>query len=203
MNIDNYTKAFLQLLPSGAVWPRDANAALAKMVSGLAAELQRVDDRGADLLAESITATISDTLASWEADLGLPEGRNPPEDTGQRLAAVQQKYRIYGSQSRAFFQALVEAFGITAEIREYKESTFGSDFGGFYIGRDWAFVVEFIVADETTDDQISVLDFTIQTYLHAHKIAIVRKTLNIPYALTDDGAFLADGGYYLISTPEE
>ena len=199
----NYTAALLSLMPRGLIWSRSPDGALAKLMAGLAVELQRIDDRGGDLLAESITTTISETLASWEADLALPEGCNPPTATDQRLAAVQQKYRIYGSQNRAFFQALAEAFGVTAEIQEYKESTFGGDFGEYFRGRDWAFVVDFVVAEETTDDQIDVLSVTIHTYLHAHKIAIVRRELSIPYALTDDGAFLADGGRYLISTPKE
>ncbi|MBN57777.1 MAG: hypothetical protein CMI04_08775 [Oceanospirillaceae bacterium] len=196
----NYTAALLSLMPRGLIWSRSPDGALAKLMAGLAVELQRIDDRGGDLLAESITTTISETLANWEADLGL---RNQPSAIDQRLAAVRQKYRLYGSQSREFFQALVEAFGVTAEIQEYKESTFGGDFGEYFRGRDWAFVVDFVVAEETTDDQIDVLSVTIHTYLHAHKIAIVRRELSIPYALTDDGAFLADGGRYLISTPKE
>lgn len=172
----NYTAALLSLMPRGLIWSRSPDGALAKLMAGLAVELQRIDDRGGDLLAESITTTISETLASWEADLALPEGCNPPTATDQRLAAVQQKYRMYGSQNRAFFQALAEAFGITAEIQEYTESAFGGDFGGVYAGRDWAFVVEVILRSlNETEDTLARTEQTILRYLHAHKILISQR----------------------------
>jgi hypothetical protein len=83
---------------------------------------------------------------------------------------------MYGSQSRAFFKQLAEAFGVTTEILEYTESTFGGDFGGPFTGRDWVFVVELIINSlNTPEEQLTRVEQTVLRYLHAHKVLISQR----------------------------
>lgn len=171
-----YANQLIALLPRGDAWPRDPDGPIYSLMVGLSQELQRIDDRAAQLLSESLPSEISDTLDQWETDLGLPEGCNPPDDIAQRLASVQQKHRMYGSQSRAFFKQLADAFGVTTEILEYTESTFGGDFGGVYTGRDWVFVVELIINSlNAPEEQLTRVEQTVLRYLHAHKVLISQR----------------------------
>lgn len=196
MTEPDYSDALASLLPQGQIW---SSSQINDLLAGMAIELQRIDARSGNLFAESITSAISDTLTSWEADLGLPEGCNPPAATDQRLAAIQQKYRMYGSQNRAFFQALAEAFGVDAEVHEYTESTFGGDFGGVFAGRPWAFVVEVALHSlNETEDSLTRIEQTILRYLHAHKILLSQRneTRNIELS----GQQLTFNGTSLLTT---
>jgi uncharacterized protein YmfQ (DUF2313 family) len=196
-----YADQLIALLPQGGAWPRDPDGPIYSLMVGLSQELQRIDDRAAQLLRESLPSEISDTLEHWETDLGLPEGCNPPDDIAQRLASVQQKHRMYGSQSRVFFKQLAEAFGVTTEISEYTESTFGGDFGGPFTGRDWVFVVELIINSlNTPEEQLTRVEQTVLRYLHAHKVLISQRheTRNISI----NGQLLSLGDTPIVTTIE-
>ena len=65
--------ALLDLLPHGAMWPRDLDTDLWKLVSAFAIELGRVDCQIETMLAESYPDTAQQTLTHWEDIAGLPD----------------------------------------------------------------------------------------------------------------------------------
>ena len=175
-DLNAYTTSLLQHLPNGPAWPRDDGSRLAALMRGLATEFTRIDARAQQLVDESLPSYVTDTLARWEKDYGLPDKCTPSgQTTEERKDALVQKYLIYGSQSRAFQISLCEALGCQADITEYKVSKYGGSYGAAYRGQDWAFVVQFnIVLPETDnpDGLKQVLECTLRRVVHSHKYAI-------------------------------
>lgn len=67
------TGAFLNLLPVGAMWPRDTDTKLYDLCSALSIELGRVDCQVRTMLAESYPDTAQQTLTHWEDICGIPD----------------------------------------------------------------------------------------------------------------------------------
>lgn len=195
----DYISALFALLPRGYIWSRDADGTLAKLVSGLAKELQRIDDRAEELLAESRPGAVSKLLEEWEAELGLPDICEPSTDTEVRRQAVQQKAALYGSQSRGFILGLCDDAGIRGYINEFQESTFGGEFGGRYRGRDWIFVIELHTESVNVSSETHArTERLIRRYMHAHKILTASRS-QTSY-LAAGGAVITYNGQPLATT---
>lgn len=123
----DYLAQLQALLPQGPAWPREADAALTKLLLAWADELSRVDGRAADLVEEADPRTTSELLADWERVAGLPdacvEALAGTQTTAQRRAALVAKLTTIGGQSPAYFVALAAALGYTVTITEYKTFT--------------------------------------------------------------------------------
>jgi uncharacterized protein YmfQ (DUF2313 family) len=170
MDINNYTDVLLQLLPTGSAWHRDDDSAIALLMRGLAEEFARIDTRGNQLIKESLPSGVSELLEQWEADYGL----NSSTEFDQRLTDLKAAYSVYGSQSRAFYLSIATAYGVTATIKEYQEAVFGEDFGGYFWGTDWMFVVELVMpTDDVPTEILNKIEQTVRRYFHAHKLLIV------------------------------
>lgn len=65
--------AFCDLLPHGAMWPRDRDTNLFKLCSAMSIELGRFDKQVDLMNAESFPDTAQQTLTHWETIAGLPD----------------------------------------------------------------------------------------------------------------------------------
>lgn len=113
-----------RLLPPGILWRQRDNSVMRSLLTAVATEFARVDERAADALLESDPRVTQELLEDWERFLGLPDPCAVLEDTRQlRRFAVVAKLTKRGGQSRVFFVELAAALGyvVTVEdIEEYK-----------------------------------------------------------------------------------
>lgn len=136
---DEYGDALAGLLPTGAAWPRDPQSALLRLVRSLAVELERMDQRAAQLLAETDPASTSELLPDWERVVGLPD---PCVTTGQTVAerrqALEGRLTSVGGQSRRFFIELAARLGYSITIDEFASAAAATAAGIPYAGDGWA-----------------------------------------------------------------
>jgi uncharacterized protein YmfQ (DUF2313 family) len=109
---DDYLQQEQALLPPGAVWPKNTDAGLTKLLLADADELVRIHNRVDQLQDEADPRTTVDLLADWEKDYGLPDQcmslAATPEERRQR---VFQKENWTGGISVPYFQDLLAALG--------------------------------------------------------------------------------------------
>jgi uncharacterized protein YmfQ (DUF2313 family) len=138
---DEYRDALAGLLPSGQAWPRDPQSALQQLVRSFAAELERLDMRAAQLLAETDPASTTELLPDWERVVGLPD---PCVTTGQTVAerrlALEGRLTSVGGQSRRFFIELAARLGYSVTIDEFASSTAATAAGISFTGDGWAHI---------------------------------------------------------------
>jgi uncharacterized protein YmfQ (DUF2313 family) len=122
LDADDFTQALADLLPVGALWPRDPDTTLMALVAGLAAGANAAHQRAQDLLMrESDPAQTVELLPDWERAYGLPD-TCAPEGQGlqERQAALQARIAALGGQSRAYFIAVAAALGFEITIEEFR-----------------------------------------------------------------------------------
>jgi uncharacterized protein YmfQ (DUF2313 family) len=118
-----YAEAFNNLLPQGAAWPRNSDAVLQMVVSGLSGIWgDPVETLAALLLnVESDPRQTNVLLPGWERNFGLPDSclPFPPTTISGRQAALVARMTKQGAQSRDFFTAEAAALGQNINIREF------------------------------------------------------------------------------------
>ncbi|MFK4751431.1 putative phage tail protein [Oceanobacter antarcticus] len=178
MAISHYQRQLLALLPLGPAWPREPDSTLGKLMGGLAEEYARVDAMLDDIAAESLPSHITQLIDEWEAEYGLQDDSTDVAITLQdRRNAVVQKYQQYGSQSREFLIAMAAALGFEITITEYSETTFGGNFGGYFYGTDWAFVVQASVhVVNANAASVARLEQMLRRLIHVHKVLISNRS---------------------------
>ena len=78
----DYTAALFDLLPRGAIWPRDPKTTLGKIVAGIGHFFMRFHNRACALLqTECFPGTAVELLPDWERALGLPDPCMPHTTT--------------------------------------------------------------------------------------------------------------------------
>ncbi len=117
LRVQAYARTLLDLLPPGSAWTRESDSNVQKLLLGIAVELERIDQRGLDLIEESDPRTADETIEQWEDMVGLPDERVPeiPATLALRRFAVTQKLVARGGQNEAFFIALAAACGYTLQ----------------------------------------------------------------------------------------
>lgn len=119
----DYVFALQQLMPRGAAWPRDPDAVLTALLTGLAPTFEASDDAGAALLVSSFPATATDLLPEWEATLGQPARFGGAVGTiTQRQSDVASSLGGVGGQSIAYFLAYAHHMGYST-IAIYQPGT--------------------------------------------------------------------------------
>lgn len=114
------------LLPPGAAWPRDPDATLTHLLAGLAGELDRVEDRTADLRREADPRTTLELLPEWERVAGLPDGCLPANTSlSARRAALIARLTDRGGQHGAYYQGLADLLGVSVALTEWRPFTCG------------------------------------------------------------------------------
>jgi uncharacterized protein YmfQ (DUF2313 family) len=124
---DDYTQAFLTLLPTGQAWPREPGSTLVGTVDGLCQYWGYVDSRAADLLErESDPRKTIELLPDWERAWGLPDPCFAnPQTIEQRRSILILWMTWLGGQSRQYFTDLMAWLGYTIEIQEFSPFTCG------------------------------------------------------------------------------
>ncbi len=117
----DYQQAMADNLPTGPAWPREPEAMLMKVLSGLAGNWAYVDGRAADLLEiESDPRVTTEMLDSWETAWGLPDPCVAEAVTlADRQKALVQKMTATGGQSISYFTEVAQNLGYTVTIQEY------------------------------------------------------------------------------------
>lgn len=144
MTAADYRAQLQALLPQGPAWPREADAALTRLLAAWADELARVDGRAADLVEETDPRTTAELLADWERVGGLPDScvaaLAGTQTTAQRRAALVGKLTTIGGQSAAYYIALAASLGYTITVTEYKTFTVRSKVNDPINDLPWRFV---------------------------------------------------------------
>jgi len=132
---EDYTHAFLALLPDGQAWPKHEESWLYKTVRGLCEDWGFVDSRAADLLEkETDPRYTTEMMAEWERAFGLPDKcLSEPLTMSDRRKALMTKITMLGAQSREFFIALAASIGYHIVITEYRPWMVGIDRVGMTI----------------------------------------------------------------------
>jgi uncharacterized protein YmfQ (DUF2313 family) len=124
--VADHAAALQALLPTGAVWPRETDAGLTKVVWGVAAIVARARTRALALMVDAFPATSYELLPEWEATLGLPDPCAGAAPTLQlRRAQVVARLTAQGGQSAGYYVAQAAALGYTITIREYAPARMG------------------------------------------------------------------------------
>jgi uncharacterized protein YmfQ (DUF2313 family) len=120
---DDYTQAFLQLLPQGQAWPREVDSTLARTCDGLAQYWGWVDGRAGDLLErESDPRFTIELLPDWERAWGLPDPCFPNATTiGERQRMLWLAMTLLGAQSRAWFKWVADWIGFPLHLEQWTD----------------------------------------------------------------------------------
>lgn len=168
MTATDYLAQLQALLPQGFAWPRQADAALTKLLLAWADELARVDGRAADLVEEADPRTTVELLADWERVAGLPDpcvvAYGVSQTAAQRRDALVAKLTTIGGQSTAYYIALAARLGYTITITEYRTFTVRSKVNDPINDLPWRFV------------------FTVNAPLNTVRRFTVRSAVNEPLA---------------------
>lgn len=109
----DYLTQLKALLPCGLVWTRMVGGRMHQLLSGLAGEFARVDQRLIDLREEADPRTAVELLPEWERLAGLPDACDVQADSsiGYRRAVLIAKLLATGGASRPYFLGLAAALG--------------------------------------------------------------------------------------------
>lgn len=173
---DDYLGQLKALMPQGAAWPQESGTVLHDLLSGMAEELARVDDRIGQLLVESDPRAVTETLAEWERAYGLPDGCVVADPTvpGRRLA-LHQKVASLGGQSAPYFVGMSALLGYDAEIEQFAPTRLPFRLPQALRGRPWAFAWRLAIygPTEAMDDPVyasSDLECVINRSRPAHTV---------------------------------
>jgi uncharacterized protein YmfQ (DUF2313 family) len=127
----DYLAALQALLPRGRAWPRDGDANLTKVVTGLVQVFARNNVAAADLIVDAFPLTTLQLLPQWEATLGLPDPCAGVSPTIQaRRAQVVAKFTGIGGQSAPYMIAYAKSLGYVITITQYVPARIGQSAAG-------------------------------------------------------------------------
>lgn len=130
----DYLSNLQALLPHGPAWPRSPDADLTKLLLGLVPTLQDVDDRVAQLLAESDPRETDVLLTRWEWALTL---QNDGLTVEERRRRIMSRLQDQATPSVADIQALAALWGIEVEIELFDLATCESACDAFVRSEPW------------------------------------------------------------------
>jgi len=104
-----YQRMLLALLPPGPVWRLTLDSVLSKLLLGSADELDRVDNRVADLLDESDPTTADEMLPEYERELALAAAATIEERRANIVGRLIRRQRF---RPVDFQQALAALLGL-------------------------------------------------------------------------------------------
>lgn len=118
---DDYTGAFLSLLPRGRVWPGGNDSVQAKVARGISKTIVALDAAASSILAGSLPGSrVSGFIPEWEATLGLPDpcaGSSPT--IAQRCDQIRARFIGGGGQSRQHYLDMAQALGFSIKITNF------------------------------------------------------------------------------------
>lgn len=137
----DYLSAMQALMPRGRVWPKEPDATMTQVLTGLVQVYARNNARANHLLVDAFPATAVELLPEWEATLGLPDPCAGVAPTIQaRQAQVVARFAGSGGQSQAYFIGYAANLGYTVTITQFTPFRVGQQRMGNQLGlQDWAF----------------------------------------------------------------
>ena len=116
---ERYKQLLINLLPMGRLWDPVNQPTLDSLLSSLADEFCRIDERVDVMLKEADPRTSSELLEDWERLVGLPDECTPlsPTDDG-RSNQVVQKYTNVGGISAATYTFIAEQLGVSVKVKD-------------------------------------------------------------------------------------
>jgi len=148
----DYLGALQGLMPTGKVWPRDADGVQTAVLTALANSYYQSGSDAYGLIAGAFPGTATTMLAEWESALGLPDDCTVGESysTSARQLAVATKLATAGGQSVQHFIDAASSLGYTITITEYRPARAGlSRCGANINGNDWRWTWRVNAADTT------------------------------------------------------
>lgn len=137
------------LRPPGAAWEMRDGGVLAGNLAAAAESLALVDERAADLIAESRPSTALETLPEWEKEFGLPGKCSLAEESVEmRRAAVVAVKGAHGDNSPADVVQVAAAMGYEVGVEEFTPLRAGFRAGDRAFPEEYAHVMK-IQAPET------------------------------------------------------
>lgn len=184
-NADDFTQAYLALMPRGRIWSKEPGSIIYDTVSAFGPTYERQTSSLAALLADSFPSNPVQLIFEWEETLGLPSPYAGVQSLQQRQAHVLNKFANDGGQSVAYFLSVLTALGFTdATITEYAPfragfSTSGDSLGEPTIIFDWLITapnlsVSYFIAGSIiplplyTIEGADELEYIIKQYAPAH-----------------------------------
>jgi len=118
--LEKYTGVLRKLFPRGKAWNELRRDDLG-LLSGMAVELTRLDERAKDLLEEIDPRTSTELLEDWEELLGIPdECTMSLTDINERRAQAGQKLAAQGGMTKSFYEGVAERLGFDAIVTDYR-----------------------------------------------------------------------------------
>lgn len=176
----DYLRQLQALLPPGPAWPKDDNALLTRLLSGLSEELARVDGRAWQIAEEADPRTVAELFADWERVAGLPDACavafGGTQTVAQRRAALVGRLATLGGQSPAYFIALAASIGYAITITEFRAHTVEDDVNYALYDSAWNFAWQ-VNAALNTINEITV-DMTVEDPLAAWGNTLLECVIN-------------------------
>lgn len=176
----DYLQQLQSLLPPGPAWPKDDNALLTRLLSGLSGELARVDGRAWQIAEEADPRTVAELFADWERIAGLPDACavafGGTQTVAQRRAALVGRLTTMGGQSPAYYIALAASIGYAITITEFRVHTVEDDVNYALYGSAWNFAWQ-VNAALNTINEITV-GMTVEDPLAAWGNALLECVIN-------------------------
>lgn len=176
----DYLRQLQALLPPGPAWPKDDDALLTRLLSGLSEELARVDGRAWQIVEEADPRTVAELFADWERVAGLPDACavafGGTQTVAQRRAALVGRLATLGGQSPAYFIALAASIGYAITITEFRAHTVEDDVNYVLYDSAWNFAWQ-VNAALNTINEITV-DMTVEDPLAAWGKALLECVIN-------------------------
>lgn len=135
----DYLAGLLDLLPTGAIWPRDPDSVQVQSLAPLVKTYTRNGGRAADLLTDARPVAPVELLPEWQRSLGLPDpcaGVSPSLETEQQQVAA--RFVASGGQSIAYYVGVAAALGYPISITMFRPFGAGMAVGQPLYGTDWA-----------------------------------------------------------------
>lgn len=132
----DYLAQLQALLPTGAAWSREPDAALTALLKALADEFARADLRTDQLIVEADPRSALELISDWERVTGLPDSCSGTLATTlqERRDAVVSRLTAIGGASRAYFIAVADRLGYAVEIDEFRPFIAGINRCGDLLG---------------------------------------------------------------------
>ncbi|HBC1012520.1 TPA: DUF2313 domain-containing protein [Escherichia coli] len=197
-SVNDYTRAMMNLLPSGIAWNRLPDSVQYRLVMALAEAYQRSDADACALIAGAFPETADALTDEWYISLGLDDdcGAVNAENNEEARKYILAKLLFSGGQSVDFFVQLAASLGHDISIREYRVPLCGFSWCGHILARGTNFHWTVVVVSSAEDAADSrYLECIFRKYAPAHT------SLSFEYIQEDDDE--EETGDPGVETPEE
>jgi uncharacterized protein YmfQ (DUF2313 family) len=118
--LDKYKGIIRRLFPVGWAWRPDVGTVFEKLISSLAVEPCRVEERANVIPEELDPRTTFEMVDNWERLLRIPDECTPEGDPGlsERRQRILQKLTTGGGQSPAFYKLIAQQLGYDVDVIE-------------------------------------------------------------------------------------